>query len=162
VLSVAISRDGTTLLTGCVDGSVSVWSSTTRRQIGRRMLHKGPVLSAAFSADGLTVLTGSGDRTARLWDAATGTPIGPPLTHDAAVVAVAFDSGEAVLTRTKGGWRRWELPPQATGPDERFVLWAQVATGSEIDADGIVRSLDTSAWNQRKDRLGTLGGAPGP
>jgi WD40 repeat protein len=163
VLSVAVSPDGTMLLTGCVDGTVRVWSSKTRERIGRPMLHKGPVHSVAFSPDGRTVLTGSGDRTARVWDAATGKPIGPPLNHDAALDVADFEpSGKAVLTCTEEGWRRWELAPEATGPDERFVLWAQVATGSEIDTDGTFSSLDAAAWNQQKERLRALGGAPGP
>jgi WD40 repeat protein len=110
------------------------------------------------------VLTGSGDRTARLWDAATGKPIGVPLTHDAGVTAVAFsDTGDAVLTKTeKGVVRRWDRLAEPSGPDEQFVLWAKVAFGAEIDANGNVRGLDASAWNYNRARLQALGGPPGP
>jgi WD40 repeat protein len=162
ILSVAISPDGTRLLTGCVDGTVHVWSARTRRPIGRPLLHQGPVHTVAFSPDGRSVLTGSGDWTARLWDAATGKPIGMPLAHDAGVAAVAFSAtGDAVLTKTEdGNVRRWALAPDATGPDERFVLWAQVATGAEIDTSGTVRGLDDSVWIQKTNRLRALGGAP--
>jgi WD40 repeat protein len=164
ILSVAISPDGTRLLTGCVDGTVHVWSAHTRQPINRPLLHQGPVHSVTFSSDGCLVLTGSGDRTARLWDAATGKPIGIPLTHKAGVTAVAFSaSGDAVLTKTEDGIvRRWERAPDATGPDERFVLWAQVAIGAEIDAGGTVRAIDASAWEQKKDRVRVLGGALRP
>ena len=163
VRSVAVSRDGARLLTGCVDGSVRVWSSMTHWQIGSTMFHKGPVHSVAFSPDGGTVVTGGGDQTARVWDAATGKPIGPPLLHDTVVDVVAFEgSGKAVLTCTEKGWRRWELAPEATGPDERFVLWAQVSTGSEIDSADTVSSLDAEAWIARQDRLRALGGPPVP
>ena len=164
ILSVAISPDGTRLLTGCVDGTVHVWSARTRQPIGRPLHHQGPVHSVAFSSDGRMVLTGSGDRTARLWDAATGKPIGMPLTHNAGVVAVAFSvTGDAVLTKTEDGIvRRWERAADASGPDERFVLWAQVAIGAEIDANGTVRGLDASAWNQKWNRLRALGGVPRP
>jgi WD40 repeat protein len=115
-----------------------------------------------FSPDGRLVLTGSGDRTARLWDAATGKPIGMPLTHDVGVVAVAFSvTGDAVLTKTADGIvRRWDRAADTAGPDERFVLWAQVAIGAEIDANGTVRGFDASAWNQKRNRLGALGGVP--
>jgi WD40 repeat protein len=164
ILSVAVSPDGTRLLTGCVDGAVHLWSARTRQLVGRPLSHQGPVNSLVFSPDGGTVLTGSGDRTARLWDAATGKPIGVPLTHDSGVIAVAFsDAGDAVLTKTEDGVvRRWELPAAPSGPDERFVLWAQVAFGAEIDANGTVHCLDVSAWNHKRDRLRALGGVPGP
>jgi hypothetical protein len=96
------------------------------------------------------ILTGSGDRTARLWDAS--------------VTAVAFsDTGDAVLTKTeKGIVRRWDRPAEPTGPDEQFVLWAKVAIGAEIDANGNVRGLDASAWNHKRARLRALGGPPWP
>jgi hypothetical protein len=58
--------------------------------------------------------------------------------------------------------RRWDRPADASGPDERFVLWAQVAIGAEIDANGTVRGLDASAWDQKWNRLRALGGVPQP
>jgi WD40 repeat protein len=110
------------------------------------------------------VVTGSGDRSARLWDAATGKPIGIPLVHKAGVAAAAFSvSGDTVLTKTEDGIvRRWDRPADASGPDERFVLWAQVAIGAEIDANGTVRAFDASAWNEKWNRLRALGGMPRP
>jgi WD40 repeat protein len=163
ILSVAISPDGTRLLTGCVDGAVHLWSAQTRQLIGRPLYHQGPVNSLAFSSDGRMILTGSGDRTARLWDAATSKPIGIPLTHDARVTAVDFnDTGDAVLTKTEDGVvRRWDRPVEPSGPDEQFVLWAKVAFGAEIDANGNVRGLGASAWYHKRARLHALEGAPG-
>ena len=160
----AISPDGTRLLTGCVDGTVHGWSARTRQPIGRPLHHQGPVHSVEFSSDGRTVLTGGGNRTARLWDAATGKPIGMPLTHDADVVAVAFSGpGDAIFTKTENGIvRRWDRAADVLGPDERFVLWAQVAIGAEIDANGTVRAIDGSTWYQKWNRLRALGGVPRP
>jgi WD40 repeat protein len=163
ILSVAISPDGSRLLTGCVDGTVHVWSARTRRPVGRPLLHRGPVHSVAFSPDGRLVLTGGGDKTARLWDTATGKPIGMPLAHDAGVTAVAFGDGDDLLTKTDDGVvRRWGRAADATGPDERFILWAQVSIGAEIDAGGTVRGLDATTWEWKRDRLRALGGAPQP
>jgi WD40 repeat protein len=164
ILSVAISPDGTRLLTGCVDGTVHVWSAHTRRLIGRPFLHQGPVHSVAFSFDGRVVLTGSGDRTARLWDAATGKPIGVPLAHDTGVVAVAFsNTGNAVLTKSEDGVvRRWESEVDVAGPDERFVLSAQLAFGAESDSNETVRGIDALAWDRKWNRLRVLGGTPLP
>jgi hypothetical protein len=87
-----------------------------------------------------------------------------PLTHKAGVAAVAFRvTGESVLTKTEDGIvRGWERAPDATGPDERFVLWAEVAIRAEVDTSGTVRALDASAWSQKRNRLRALGGVPRP
>jgi WD40 repeat protein len=164
ILSVAISPDSTRLLTGSVDGTVQVWSARTRQLIGRPLYHRGPVHSVAFSPDGRMALSGSADHTARLWDVATGKPIGMPLPHNDSVVAVAFSiAGDAALTKSeKGIVRRWDLAADASGTDERFALSAQVAIGAEIDAYGTIRALAVSAWNQKRNRLRTLGGVPQP
>ncbi|WP_435019980.1 protein kinase domain-containing protein [Tundrisphaera sp. TA3] len=163
ILSVAISPDGDRLLTGCVDGTAVLWSSRTRKPLGRPLPHRGPVRSVAFSPDGRTLLTG-GDRVARFWDAGTARPIGKPLAHDAEVVAVAFDpAGRSALTKAEDGQvRRWDVPAEVTGSDERFALWAEVAIGAEIDANGTVRALDAPAWDAKRDRLRILGGGPRP
>jgi WD40 repeat protein len=163
IRSVAISPDSTRLMTGCVDGTVHIWSTRARERIGRPLHHQGAVHSVAFSPDGRMVLTGSDDGTARLWDAGTGKPIGMPLTHDAGVVAVAFSAAGELLTKTERGTvRRWDPPADASGPDERFVLLAQVTMGAEIDSNGTIRGLSGSAWTEKWNRLGALGGAPQP
>jgi WD40 repeat protein len=108
------------------------------------------------------VVSGSGDRTARLWDPSTGKPIGPPLDHETAVTAVGFDrGGTAVLTRTEeGAVRRWAVAREASGPDERFILWTQVITAAEIDSSDVVRGLGSLDWLNRRNRLLALSGRP--
>jgi WD40 repeat protein/tRNA A-37 threonylcarbamoyl transferase component Bud32 len=163
VLSVAWSPDGATLLTGGIDGTAQVWSARTRVPIGQPMVHQGPVHSVAFSPDSRNVLTGCADHSARLWDSSTGKPIGKPLNHAAAVTGVGFSrDGKVVLTRTENGVRCWERTPEASGTDERFVLWAQVFAGSEIDADGVIQGLDALDWKRRNERLQAMGGPPAP
>jgi WD40 repeat protein/tRNA A-37 threonylcarbamoyl transferase component Bud32 len=162
VLSVDWSPDGTMFVTGGVDGTVQTWSARTRLRVGRPMVHQGPVHSVAFSPDSRRVVSGSADRTARLSDSSTGRPIGPALDHDAAVTAVRFNvRGNDVLTRTEDGVvRRWAIVREANGPDERFILWAQVDTGSEIDSNDLVQGLGSPVWLNRRKRLQALGGRP--
>jgi WD40 repeat protein len=162
VLAVDWSRDDQTLLTGCTDGTVRVWSARSRQLITKPFLaHRGAVRSVAFSPDGRMVLTGGGDRTARLWDARTGKPIGPTLDHDAIVTTVAFDpDGQTLLTRTEHRVvRRWPRPLVPAGSDELFLLWAQLLTGTSIDASGSFHALDAATWRQHRERLRVLGGA---
>ncbi|MBC8875277.1 MAG: hypothetical protein H8E44_38125, partial [Planctomycetes bacterium] len=65
--AVAISPDGTLLLTGSHDHTARLWDAATQKPIGPPLKHDGPVGTVAFSSDGKTVLTASSDKTARLW-----------------------------------------------------------------------------------------------
>jgi WD40 repeat protein len=162
VLSVAWSPDGTMLLSGSTDGTAHVWSARTRGRLGQALIHREAVHSVAFSPDSQAVVTGSADHSARVWDSRTGKPIGPPLNHDKPVRAVGFSTdGSSVLTRTDDGVvRRWERTPDAIGPDERFILWAQVSTGADLDENNFVRGLAPPGWKERRARLDALGGPP--
>jgi WD40 repeat protein len=66
----AFSPDGRILATA-VDGSVRLWNTATRQQIGTPMTAgPGPAYAIAFSPDGRTLATAGGDGTARSWDVA--------------------------------------------------------------------------------------------
>jgi WD40 repeat protein/tRNA A-37 threonylcarbamoyl transferase component Bud32 len=102
--AVAISPDGTTVLTGSW-GKAQVWDGTAgwhdRKKPDRELQHpfEGPIFAVAFSPDGKSLLTGSAARAAQVWDAATGKPIGVPLNQRGGVYALAFSpDGKVVLT----------------------------------------------------------------
>jgi hypothetical protein len=48
------------------------------------------------------------------------------------------------------------------GDVAQVVLWAQVVTGMELDADHVVRVLDPVTWRERRRRLEESGGFPLP
>jgi WD40 repeat protein len=163
VNGVAFSPDGQTVVTTSSDWTARLWEAATGRPLGQPMQHHGPVLQVAFSPDGQLVVTGSGDATARLWSAATGKPFGTPLRHEGPVLPVAFSpDGQTVLTGSSNKAHLWKLPVPLSGHVERIVLWTQVQTGLELDADGLARVLDAATWQERRRRLGELGGPPPP
>jgi WD40 repeat protein/tetratricopeptide (TPR) repeat protein len=176
VRAVAFSPDGRYAATGSEDGTARVWETATRRPVGLLLEHDGPVSAIAFSPDGRLVLTGSLDRTARLWVASTGGPVGVPLPHRGPVLAVCFGAkgrtgltrshdraGAAlVLQRVGSEWERpvggswdstasvWPLPDASDGTPEQVTRRVQALTGMELDTEGVLRPLETDAWEKRR------------
>ena len=99
VRSVAISAEGSTVVTGSDDGSAVLWNVANGTELQRFTGHTEPVLSVAFAPDGAAVLTGSEDETAVLWDAGSGELLQRFVGHTDQVTQVAFSpDGQTVLT----------------------------------------------------------------
>jgi WD40 repeat protein len=168
VVTARFSPDGRRVVTASADRTARVWDAETGQPVTGPLPHQGEVTVAAFSPDGRAVLTGSADGTARLWDAATGQPVSPPLRHDAGVLAGDFSpDGRLAVTGTDelenrqgGDVHGWAVPPPVEGGVERLVVWTQVLTGLEVDANGRLLGLGAAEWDRRRRRLEELGGPP--
>jgi WD40 repeat protein/tRNA A-37 threonylcarbamoyl transferase component Bud32 len=163
------SRDGKLLLTGSDDRAARLWDTATGKLLVPPLTHPAAVQSVAFSGDGGLVATGCRDGAARMWDTATGKPVGFPLRHRTPVRFVAFLPGGKTLlssgfdsTAQDRTLRLWTVPTPLRGEVKRLVLWAQVVTGLELDAQGSIRMLTAKEWRQRRQRLAALGGPPAP
>ncbi|WP_448612212.1 NB-ARC domain-containing protein [Geodermatophilus sp. URMC 60] len=117
VLGVAVSADGSTVVSGAEDGTVRVWQPGSAA--GPRVLtgHTGSVWSVAVSADGATVVSGGKDGTVRVWQ--PGSAAGPRVLtgHTGSVwsVAVSADGATVVSGGEDGTVRVWQ-PGSAAGP----------------------------------------------
>jgi len=65
--SVAISRDGLTLASGCDDNTVKIWNLQTGELLASLLGHSGTVYSVAISPLGHLLATGSADETIKIW-----------------------------------------------------------------------------------------------
>jgi WD40 repeat protein len=112
-LAVVISRDGRTLVSGGVDGTIKFWSlpELTLRKTARA---GGSVRSLAISRLGKLVASGSGDGRVRLWKMPAGSLVRTLSGHTAGVFAVAFVPGGTTLV--------------SAGLDKTIRLW-NVRTG---------------------------------
>ncbi len=92
VTSVAFDPKTGLLASGSADGTIALWSSATRQQVGRMNPTDGSaVFSIAFSPDGTKLVSGTQDGTIQLWNVATQTKLGQPLALGEGIVAsVAF------------------------------------------------------------------------
>jgi WD40 repeat protein len=106
VSSVAWSRDGKRLATGCYDGNVYVWEAATGRQLQVCRGHRGKVIHVAFNDEGDLLASTAWDATTRLWDSRSGEQLvqtdmpGPQFSHDGQWLAIEMP-GVAV--------GRWEV-----------------------------------------------------
>jgi WD40 repeat protein len=88
--SVAISPDGSALVTGSIHQTVSVISTADGSVLFRHARHDGAVMAVAWSNDGRLVASGGADATIQIADGQTGDPVGALTQLRAAVTALAF------------------------------------------------------------------------
>ena len=80
VNSVAVSTDGTLIVSGSKDHSVRVWDAQTgAEKISLLLGHTGHMSPVAISSDGRLIASRSGNHEVRLWDLQTGKAIGKPM-----------------------------------------------------------------------------------
>ncbi|WP_235821264.1 NACHT and WD40 repeat domain-containing protein [Actinomyces mediterranea] len=108
--NVAVSADGSRVVTGSMDGTLHVWDADTGGVVSVLEGHVNSVDSVALSADGARVVTGSGDSSVRVWDADTGEVMKVLEGHSDAVlsVAVSADGSRVVTGEWEGTARVWD------------------------------------------------------
>ena len=113
VHSVAISKDGRTVVSGGYDRAVRLWDTESGSPIGEPLFgHEKEVTSVALSGDGRTIVSGSSDATLRLWDTESRSAIGEPLRgHEDSVegVAISEDGRTLVSGSADNTVRLWDI-----------------------------------------------------
>ncbi|MGW1997978.1 NB-ARC domain-containing protein [Embleya sp. NPDC001921] len=102
VNAVAISPDGTWLVSAGDDGTVRIWDRTTGTCTATLTEHTGPVNAVAIAQDGTWLATAGRDRVVRIWDRATGTCTAILVGHVGPVNAVAISRDGTWLATTGG------------------------------------------------------------
>ncbi|MHB8747714.1 MAG: nSTAND1 domain-containing NTPase [Aggregatilineales bacterium] len=110
VNDLALSPDGSALLSGASDTLAIEWDAVTGRMLRRLIGHTGAVNSVAFSPNGQTAMTGAFDRTARIWDLSTGQELRRFIGHTDTVWGVGFDATGRVMSLSADATLRfWQI-----------------------------------------------------
>ena len=161
VEAVAITRDGSQILSGDEEGTLILWDAVTGAERMRLRTPNGSDCNAvAFSPDEKTALGASWEGPLTLWDMASGKPrrtFSAPQSEVTYSVAFSPDGTQAIAGTFSGVARLWNvetgalirsLEHQAIAPNTSFSVYAAVwsadgktiATGSQ---DGVVRLWDS-------------------
>ncbi|MEH2082163.1 MAG: hypothetical protein V7K89_19960 [Nostoc sp.] len=115
VLSLAISPDGQTLVSGGADRTIKLWNLTTGTKKIPHILegHAGRIWCIAISPDGKKIASASADYTVKIWNLQTGKILQTFAGHLGEVRAVAFSPNGNLLA--SGGddleIRLWQIQP---------------------------------------------------
>jgi len=148
VQDVAVSRDGTTVVSGGDDGSVRRWTWEGGEEREPLITHETGVCAVALSGDGATVVWGGG-RTVRRWTQEGGEEAQPLATYVAWVTSVALSSDGAIVV--SGGndtaiWRCTRKSNEAPEPIVTNMGWVHAVA---VRSDG-----DTVVWGGKYNRVG--------
>jgi WD40 repeat protein/tRNA A-37 threonylcarbamoyl transferase component Bud32 len=160
--NVAVSPDGTRLVTAAEDNALHVWDLGSGAEAARLRGHAAPVTAVAFSADGTQIASGSVNGAVRLWDARRLVAGRELLAHDGAVTALAFRPGDATLASGSldGTVRTWSRTLAGLLAD---ITGARGMTAAAFSPDGRWLAIAPQGagtielWNPRTvDRLRVL------
>ncbi|MCL4559081.1 MAG: protein kinase [Chloroflexi bacterium] len=133
VNSVAISKNGESILSGGNDSLVRLWKSSTGECTQIFEGHTQPVRSVKFSPGGGFVLSGSWDQTLRLWHLASGSCVKVLEGHTDVIHEVAFtpDGKRALSASADTTLRVWDLHEavcQQVLAGHRDTVWSVAVT----------------------------------
>lgn len=144
ITSVAVSPDGTYLLSASYDQTVRLWEMETGKEVRPFLGHNRSVPSVAFSPDGKWALSGGMDGTLRLWDVKTGELVRRFEGHTGWVRAAAFSPDGQFVVSGSADYRS-----QKNECDHSLRLW-DVGTGKELrrmEGKGQMQSINSVAFS---------------
>jgi WD40 repeat protein len=144
VTSVAVSPDGTRIVSGNSDGTLRFWDA-----VGGGALpvsadrHNNMVTRLAFSPDGRRIVSASTDGDLRVWNAESGAAIGGPLQgHKGPVFAVAWNADGS---RIASGGHAWE---RRQSVDHVVRVWDPQKTRPIAELEGHEATIENVAFTR--------------
>ncbi|MCU0536281.1 MAG: WD40 repeat domain-containing protein [Hydrococcus sp. Prado102] len=183
ILSVAISPDGNTMVSGGLDG-IRVWSLVPRRPVYQLVGLGNPVYNVSYNPNGYIIASGDDNGRVQFWNIREGKYISEFLPHNEAITGLTFtpdgkllitasddrtakvwdlDTGELIFTLQghTGKIRAIALNPDgrtlATASNDGIRIW-NIETGEELARLQAHKDWVTSLAFSRDGRLLASGG----
>ena len=143
VYSVAISRDGKTVVSGSSDQTIRIWDATTGQQRFQLNGHVGAVHAVALSADESLIVSSGADNSVRLWDVAGGRQLKQLAALNETMYSVAVHpNGQTVA---------------AAGADRKVHLFDLLTGAEKLTMEGHTDYIHCVAFNPTGTRLLSYG-----
>lgn len=143
VYGIAISRDGSTIISCGADQSVRVWDNNTGSQRFQMSGHQGAVHSVALSPDESFAVSSGADKTIRLWDIVGGRQLKQLATLDGTMYSVAIHpNGQTIAT---------------AGADRKIYLMDMITGAIQKTLEGHTDYIHCVAFNPAGTRLISYG-----
>ena len=157
VWSIAVSRDGSWIVSGLNGGHVTVWDAENHKNTIEFRGHKRSVYAVDTSLDGARIATGSRDRTVCVWSLSSGEQLLNHIEHNGTVAAVKFSpDGRRIAAATwfynsvriydsHNGHLLVDTQIRVGSPHNHSLAWA--ALGKELLAlskDGDIYCIDVA------------------
>jgi WD40 repeat protein len=161
ITTLALSPDGSLILTGCADGKARLWERATGRPHGQPFVLPGPIRAVAFRPDGKvfaagTRLAGSSRPTVRQWDVATRQAVGPRIQHNWDCHSLAYSPDGKQLLIAFGYIVFLFDTEKSKGSDPGFVHGESLTrTAFARDGEMVVGSTSTGetlVWDRMERR----------
>jgi hypothetical protein len=167
IRGVAVTPDGTRIVTGSTDNTAWVWDASTGAKLLQLKGHTGPISNVTVTTDGTRVVTGSDDNTARVWDASTGAELLQLRGHTRPILGVAVtpDGTRIVTGSTDNTAWVWDASTGAkllqlkghTGPISSATVTPDGTRIVTASTDNTLRVLDASTGSELLQLKGHTG-----
>ena len=168
VYGVAVTRDGSTVVSCSTDQTVRVWDTLAGQQKFQLNGHVGAIHAVALSSDETFAVSSGADGTLRLWDIVGGRQLKQLITYDATMYSIAVQP-QGALIAAAGADRKVHLLDMITGTERQAMTghsdYLHSVTfspdGSRLMSYGYAGQL--KHWNTadgtllRESRIGRIG-----
>lgn len=114
----AVTPDGSKIVSGSNDKTLIVWDARTGRELLILAGHRGAITTLAITTDGKRVISGSTDNTLKVWSLETGAELFTLAGHDhpveSVVCARGTDGGQTIVSSASDGTMKiWGLEAES-------------------------------------------------
>lgn len=143
VWSIAVSPDGTRIVSGSDDGGVTIWN-TDGDILHSQKSHTDVVTSLAFFPDGKTFASGSKDGTVRVWNTDSGSALTTLSDHSGQILSVAVSADGKLIA--------------GAGSGSSVVIWNAASGSVTRTLTSNLETVDAIAFSPDGRRLFVSGG----
>lgn len=172
VTAIAMSPDGESFVTACVDQSLNLWDARTFKHLRQFRGNKGRIWAAAISPDAGTVVCNTLECVTRLWR--MDKRHAPKILRDSGALAGFLADGKSLVTGASNGWRAWNpgkgsLTNIAVVTNMSVASWGKpfdVRAADSVGAIGrsdgqlevwdLAKGLKIKEWEAHRDEISVL------